>query len=62
MTGGEHHALSSDEFSQAVGLSAREIITLAKNSFAASFLDDYEKQARIDAVDRYVEPFTRDAD
>ncbi len=48
--------------SQAVGLSAREIITLAKNSFAASFLDDYEKQARIDAVDRYVEPFTRDAD
>jgi adenine deaminase len=47
---------------QAVGLSANEIVTLAKNSFAASFLDDNEKQARIDAVDAYVAPFARDAD
>lgn len=43
--------------SQAVGLSANNIITLAKNSFAASFLDDNEKQSRIDAVNRHAEHF-----
>lgn len=44
--------------SQAVGLSASDIIKLAKNSFAASFLDDREKQARLDAVDSYAEKYT----
>lgn len=43
--------------SNAVGLSPDEIITLAKNSFAGSFLSDREKQAQLDAVDRYVEKF-----
>ena len=38
-----------------------EIITLAKNSFAASFLDDRDKQAHIDAVDRHAEAFTKNA-
>ncbi len=47
---------------KAVGLTPGEIVTLAKNSFAASFLPDNEKQARIDAVDAYVRPFERDAD
>lgn len=46
----------------ALGLSIAEITTLAKNSFAASFLPDNEKQARIDAVTRHAEPFIRDAD
>jgi len=41
--------------SNAVGLSPDEIITLAKNSFAGSFLSDREKQEQLDAVDRYVE-------
>jgi len=47
---------------KAVGLTPGEIVTLAKNSFAASFLPDSEKQARIDGVDAYVRPFERDAD
>ena len=46
----------------ALGLSAGDIVTLAKNSFAASFLPDNEKQARIDAVTRHAEAFARDAD
>ncbi len=45
----------------AVGLSASdEIITLAKNSFAASFLEDREKQKHIDAVERHAEKFRGD--
>ncbi|MEP4377597.1 MAG: adenosine deaminase [Alphaproteobacteria bacterium] len=48
--------------SDALGLSPGDIVTLAKNSFAASFLPDGEKQARIDAVDRHAETFIRDAD
>lgn len=47
--------------STAVGLTPGEIITLAKNSFAASFLDDRDKQAHIDAVDRHAETFTKNA-
>ncbi len=35
---------------EALALSADEIIRLAKNSFEASFLEEHEKQARIDAV------------
>lgn len=38
-----------------LGLSETEIITLAKNSFAASFLSDAEKQAQLDKVDQQVE-------
>ena len=34
----------------ALELSPDEIVRLAKNSFAASFLKEHEKQARIDAV------------
>lgn len=36
---------------QALGLSEQDIITLAKNSFASSFLDDKQKQQAMDAVD-----------
>jgi adenosine deaminase len=43
--------------SQAVGLSASDLIKLAKNSFVASFLDDHKKQARLDDVDSYAKKF-----
>jgi len=46
----------------ALGLSKADIVTLAKNSFAASFLPDNDKQAGIDAVTRHAEQFSRDAD
>lgn len=46
----------------ALDLSPADIATLAKNSFAASFLPDNEKQARIDTVTRHAEAFIRDAD
>ncbi|MBO6784448.1 MAG: adenosine deaminase [Alphaproteobacteria bacterium] len=46
----------------AVGLSAGDVVTLAKNSFAASFLPDADKQAHIDAVDAHAERFAGDAD
>ena len=36
---------------QALDLSEQDIITLAKNSFASSFLDDKQKQRAMDAVD-----------
>jgi adenosine deaminase len=52
-----YHAVSD-----ALGLSPGDIVTLAKNSFAASFLPDDEKQAGIDAVSRHAEAFARDAD
>lgn len=39
---------------QALGLDANDLITLAKNSFAASFIDDSKKQTAIDGVDRCV--------
>jgi len=38
-----------------LNLSKAEIITLAKNSFVASFLPDGEKQARLDKIDAQVE-------
>ncbi|MDA0786811.1 MAG: adenosine deaminase [Proteobacteria bacterium] len=46
----------------ALSLSPDDIVTLAKNSFAASFLPDKEKQAGIDAVARHADGFARDAD
>ena len=44
---------------QALDLSEEDIITLAKNSFAASFIPDCEKQAQFDAIDRTVEDVKR---
>jgi adenosine deaminase len=41
----------------ALGLDIADIGTLARNSFAASFLPDNEKQAHIDAVDAYLDGF-----
>ncbi len=38
-----------------LGVDAAGIVRLAKNSFAASFLPDREKQARLDAIDGQVE-------
>jgi adenosine deaminase len=38
-----------------LGLDENDIITLAKNSFAASFLSDGEKQAQLDKIDAQVE-------
>lgn len=38
----------------ALGLNENELITLAKNSFASSFLSDSEKQAHIDKIDACV--------
>nr|WP_321444932.1 adenosine deaminase [uncultured Cohaesibacter sp.] len=40
---------------QALDLSEQEIITLAKNSFKASFISDSAKQAHLDAIDAMVE-------
>ena len=40
---------------QALDLSEQEIITLAKNSFKASFISDNAKQAHLDAIDAVVE-------
>ncbi|MEM8838215.1 MAG: adenosine deaminase [Pseudomonadota bacterium] len=37
-----------------LSLSPQEIIQLAKNSFAASFLDDREKQEKLDAIEREI--------
>lgn len=37
---------------RALGLDEADLVALAKNSFAGSFLSDAEKQDRIDAVDR----------
>ncbi len=45
----------------ALGLSAEEIVALAKNSFAASFLPDAEKQRRIDAGERAAGDFARNS-
>ncbi len=44
---------------EALDLTPGDLVTLAKNSFAASFIDDSAKQAGIDAVDMYVERFQR---
>jgi adenine deaminase len=46
--------------SDALGLSTADLGALARNSFAASFLPDNEKQARIDAVDAYLDGFRHD--
>ena len=39
----------------ALALSEADVITLARNSFATSFLPDDEKQARLDAIDAQVD-------
>lgn len=41
----------------ALNLSANDLITLAKNSFAASFLSDAEKQARLDKIEKQAQRF-----
>lgn len=41
----------------ALDLTPDDLVTLAKNSFAASFIDDNAKQAGIDAVDAHVARF-----
>jgi adenosine deaminase len=38
---------------EAVGLTRAELVTLAKNSFSGSFLDDADKAARIAQIDAY---------
>lgn len=43
----------------ALNLQPDDLVTLAKNSFAASFIDDAAKQSGIDAVDDYVDRFKR---
>ncbi|MGB6061235.1 MAG: hypothetical protein WBG27_06025, partial [Candidatus Aquilonibacter sp.] len=36
----------------ALGLGDRDVITLAKNSFEASFIDDAKKRAHIEEIER----------
>ncbi|MEP3629202.1 MAG: adenosine deaminase [Hyphomicrobiales bacterium] len=43
----------------ALNLNENELITLAKNSFAASFLDDRDKQAQLDKIDACVDDVRR---
>jgi adenosine deaminase len=43
------------QVAKAVGLDASEVIQLAKNSFAASFIPDAEKQKGLDAIESCVE-------
>jgi adenosine deaminase len=38
---------------EAVGLTRDELVTLAKNSFTGSFLDEAEKARRVAAIDAY---------
>lgn len=42
-----------------LGLTEGEIVTLAKNSFASSFLPDDEKQARLDKIDAQIDSLKR---
>ena len=44
----------------ALDLSENELITLAKNSFAGSFLDDKEKQTQLDKIDDCVDDVRRE--
>jgi adenosine deaminase len=46
---------------EALGLAETDLVRLAKNSFAASFLPDAEKQRHMDNVDRYVADHRRQA-
>ena len=41
----------------ALNLTPHDLITLAKNSFAASFIDDKAKQSGLDAIDAFAEKF-----
>lgn len=42
---------------KALGLQSHDIVTLAKNSFVSSFLDDKRKQSALDAVDEVLAKF-----
>ena len=44
---------------EALALSENELITLAKNSFAGSFLDDKQKQAQLEKIERCVDDIHR---
>ena len=44
----------------ALDLNENELITLAKNSFAGSFLDDKQKQAQLDKIERCVDDVRRE--
>ena len=44
---------------EALDLNENELITLAKNSFAASFLDDKQKQAQLEKIESCVEDIRR---
>ena len=46
------------QVAKAVGLDAQDIVQLAKNSYAASFITDAEKQNGLDAIDRCVKTAT----
>lgn len=46
----------------ALNLNENELITLAKNSFSGSFLEDAEKQKQLDTIDSCVEGIKRQAD
>ncbi len=45
--------------SSALNLSPEDIVRLARNSFVSAFLDDREKQAKLDSIDRHIENFSR---
>ena len=45
----------------ALDLSENDLVTLAKNSFAGSFMTDSEKQSKLDEVEKYVDDFGRQA-
>ena len=39
---------------ESIGLTSEEVVTLAKNSFEASFLEEGEKRAYLNQVDRFI--------
>ena len=45
----------------ALDLSENDLVTLAKNSFAGSFMTDSEKQLKLDDVEKYANDFRRQA-
>jgi len=45
----------------ALNLTENELIILAKNSFAGSFLDDKQKQAQLEEIERCVEDVRRNS-
>ena len=45
----------------ALGLDENELVTLARNSFSGSFLEDSEKQAQLDRIDACVDEVKRNS-